>query len=81
MFEKMEMKGRVSSILLVLMAGSMWGCMGLLVRPLNAIGLITMDICFLRGTVTFVVMFTGLLIFDRRALKIKVKDILQSGTM
>lgn len=69
------MKGRVSSILLVLAAGSMWGCMGLLVRPLNEVGLVTMDICFLRGFVTFAVMFAGLVLFDRESLKIKIKDI------
>ena len=63
------------SILYVLAAGSMWGCMGLLVRPLNEIGLVTMDICFLRGFVTFVIMLAGLLVFDRSALKIRLKDI------
>ncbi len=69
------MKQKTSSILLVLAAGTMWGCMGLLVRPLNKIGLVTMDICFLRGFVTFIVMLAGLLLFDRNALKIKLKDI------
>jgi len=53
----------------------MWGCMGLLVRPLNKIGLVTMDICFLRGFVTFIVMFVTLLIFNRGALKIRLKDV------
>ncbi len=69
------MKIKTSSIILVLASGCMWGCMGLLVRPLNEIGLVTMDICFLRGVVTFVVMLAGLLLFDRSALKIRVKDI------
>ncbi len=68
-------KIKTSSILLVLASGCMWGCMGLLVRPLNEIGLKTMDICFLRGFVTFVVMLVALLLFDRSALKIRVKDI------
>ena len=36
-------------ILFVLIAGSMWGCMGLLVRPLNSLGLQTMDIVALRS--------------------------------
>ena len=49
--------------------------MGLLVRPLNEIGLVTMDICFLRGFVTFVVMLAGLLLFDRDSLKIRLRDI------
>ena len=75
--EKTETTNRIrtSSILLVLASGCMWGCMGLLVRPLNEIGLETMDICFLRGGVTFVIMLVALLIFDRGALKVRVKDI------
>lgn len=69
------MKTKALSMILVLAAGSMWGCMGLLVRPLNEIGLVTMDICFLRAVVTFAVMLIGLLVFDREALKIRLKDI------
>ena len=69
------MRQKTSSILLVLAAGCMWGCMGLLVRPLNNVGLVTMDICFLRGFVAFVIMLAGLLVFDRTALKIRLKDI------
>lgn len=68
-------KTKITSIILVLASGCMWGCMGLLVRPLNKIGLVTMDICFLRGFVTLVAMLAGLLVFDRNALKIRVKDI------
>jgi len=68
-------KIKTSSILYVLASGCMWGCMGLLVRPLNEIGLETMDICFLRGVVTFAVMLVALLLFDRSALKVRVKDI------
>lgn len=68
-------KIRTSSILLVLASGCMWGCMGLVVRPLNNVGLVTMNICFLRSLVTFAVMFAGLLIFDRSALKVRLKDI------
>ena len=69
------MRQKTSSILLVLAAGCMWGYMGLLVRPLNNVGLVTMDICFLRGLVTFMVMFAGLFVFNREALKIRIKDI------
>lgn len=35
----------------VLLAGIMWGCMGLLVRPLNDIGMQSMDIVALRSYV------------------------------
>ena len=75
--EKTETTNKIktSSILYVLASGCMWGCMGLLVRPLNKIGLVTMDICFLRGFVTFIVMFVTLLIFNRGALKIRLKDV------
>jgi len=73
--EKITKTVRFTSIILVLAAGCMWGCMGLLVRPLNEIGLVTMDICFLRGFVTFVVMLAGLLLFDRDSLKIRLRDI------
>ena len=66
---------KTSSVLLVLASGCMWGCMGMLVRPLNEIGLEIKDICFLRGVVTFAVMLVALLIFDRSALKVRAKDI------
>lgn len=60
---------------LVLAAGSLWGLMGLLVRSLNAAGLSSMEICFVRAIVTFVCMLAGLLLFDREAFKIRPKDI------
>lgn len=63
------------SPLLVLAAGSLWGLMGLLVRSLNAAGLGSMEICFVRSSVTFVCMLLGLLVFDRKALRIRLKDI------
>lgn len=68
-------KGLNLSAIYVLLAGSLWGFMGLLVRTLNREGLGSMEICFLRGLVTFVTMLMGLFIFNRRALRIKWKDI------
>lgn len=68
------MKNKFSAIY-VLAAGSLWGFMGLLVRTLNIVGLGSMDICFIRGAVAFICMLTGLLVFDRKALKIRLKDI------
>lgn len=56
-------------------AGCMWGCMGLLVRSLNAAGLASMDIAFARTIVSAIVLLIGLLIFDRQALRIRLKDI------
>jgi len=69
------MKSKTASIAFVLASGCMWGCMGLVVRPLNEIGLVTMDICFLRSFVTFAVMLAGVFLFDRSALKIRIRDI------
>ncbi|MDD6201703.1 MAG: DMT family transporter [Lachnospiraceae bacterium] len=69
------MKQKTSSVLLILAAGCMWGCMGLLVRPLTTIGLDTMEICFLRALITFLTMLAGLLIADRSAFSIHLKDI------
>lgn len=61
--------------LLVLAAGSFWGLMGLLVRSLNEEGLSSMEICFVRAVITLVCMLAGLLLLDRKALKIRLKDI------
>lgn len=63
------------SAIYVLAAGIFWGFMGTLVRTLNAEGLDSMAITFVRALVTFLVMLAGLLLFDRKALKIRWKDI------
>lgn len=68
-------KGLNLSAIYVLVAGSLWGFMGLLVRTLNARELGSMEICFIRSFVTFAVMLLGLLIFDKKALRIRIKDI------
>lgn len=47
------MKTNLKSVIMVLLAGCLWGCMGLLVRPLNACGLVSMDIVAIRSWVTF----------------------------
>ncbi|MDO4303630.1 MAG: DMT family transporter [Bacillota bacterium] len=66
---------KLVSPLFVLTAGSLWGLMGLLVRSLNEVGLSSAEIGFVRASVAFVCMLIALLIFDRKALKIKLKDI------
>ncbi len=48
--------------------------MGLFVRNLNKLGLDTMEIVFLRAIVTAVVIFIYLLVFNRKMLKIRIKD-------
>lgn len=63
------------SKLLIMLAGILWGCMGLFVRPLNEKGLNSWDIVFLRAVLTTVFMALILVIKDRKLFKIKLKDI------
>lgn len=60
---------------LVLAAGSLWGLMGILVRSLNATGLSSMEIAAIRSTITCISLFAGMLLFNRKAFRIKWKDI------
>lgn len=53
----------------------MWGCMGLLVRTLNEYGLNSMEITALRCLVTFACVTVILLIFNRKAFVIRMRDI------
>ena len=61
--------------LFVLAGGTMWGCMGLLVRTLNEQGLNSMEITALRCLVTSICVAVILLIFNRKAFVIRLKDI------
>lgn len=63
------------SYVFILLAGILWGCIGLFVRTLNAKDLGSMDIVFLRAIVTAVAMTLYLLLFNRKLLIIKLKDI------
>lgn len=71
------MKSKVSIIskLLILLAGILWGCMGLFVRPLNSKGLSSWDIVFLRALLTTVFMAVVLIIKDRSLFKIRLRDL------
>lgn len=78
----MNKRSGLKYIFYVLIAGCMWGCMGLLVRPLNDIGLVSMDIVALRAFVTVIVTFVSLPLLSRvngsRAkedARIKLKDL------
>lgn len=69
------MNKKTVSVLYVISAGCLWGFMGLLVRRLNAMGLSPLEISFLRALVTFVAMAAILLIADRKAFVIRLRDI------
>ncbi|MDO5409357.1 MAG: DMT family transporter [Lachnospiraceae bacterium] len=60
---------------LILIAGLLWGSMGLFVRRLNGAGFGSMEIVALRALVTAVVLFLFLIIYDRKLLKIRIRDI------
>lgn len=66
---------RIKSPVYVLAAGCMWGLMGLLVRSLDAVGIASMEVCFIRSVVTLISLFAGALLFDRKAFRIRLKDI------
>lgn len=61
--------------LLILIAGILWGCIGIFVRILNSLGISSMKIVVLRSGITAFCMFIILLIFDRPGLKIRLKDL------
>ena len=60
---------------LVILAGCLWGTMGIFVRHLNAIGLQSMEIVEARSVLTAVGMFAALGLFRRDLLKTKAKDL------
>ena len=68
-------KTNLLNVIYILLAGILWGCMGLFVRPLSKKELNSWDIVFLRAVLTAVCMGIFLLIYDRRLFRIKLKDI------
>jgi drug/metabolite transporter (DMT)-like permease len=65
----------------VIGAGVLWGCISLFVRALGAAGLSAMDICCVRMVVGVVCMLVVLLVVDRDALRIRLRDLwLFAGT-
>ncbi len=68
------MKNRFSFIY-VLIAGCMWGCMGLLVRPLNEIGFTTMELVAIRSFETLLIMTVIIAITSRSSFHIKIRDL------
>ena len=60
---------------LVILAGCLWGTMGIFVRHLNAIGLQSMEIVEARSVLTAVGMFAALALFRRDLLKVRAKGL------
>lgn len=64
-----------SAPLLIIIAASLWGTMGLFTRTLTALGYSTFQLVFSRALLTSFCLIVYFLIFDREKLKIKLKDI------
>ena len=60
---------------LVILAGCLWGTMGIFVRHLNAIGLEAMEIVEARAVLTAVSMFAALMVFRRDLLRVNIRDL------
>ena len=68
-------KNTALGILFILIAGTCWGSIGIFVRRFNTYGLASMDIVALRAVFTTVFMAIFLAFYDRRLLKIRLRDI------
>lgn len=60
---------------LILLAGILWGSMGLFVRKLNSIGFSSIQVASLRLCFTAVILVALILITDKSKLKIKLRDL------
>lgn len=60
---------------MIILAGVLWGSMGIFVRNLNAAGLHSMEIVSLRSVMTAVIMGLFLLCYRKEMFKIRLKDI------
>ncbi len=65
---------RVFSAFCVILAGVLWGLMGIFVRHFEALELTSMTIVGIRVTVTAVILGIALLIYDRRLFQVRFKD-------
>lgn len=63
------------STIFILLAGALWGTMGLFVRNIAKDGLSTLEIVFFRSAVAALIMILWMLASDRASLKIRLKDI------
>ena len=61
--------------ILVLLAGALWGSMGVFVRRLNAAGLYAMDVVLARMLSALLFMGVFMLLFARESFRIRLKDL------
>ncbi len=58
-----------------LIAGILWGSIGILVRTLTSFGFDNQTVLFARFSIAIVILFFGLLIVNKNLLKVKLKDL------
>lgn len=63
------------SILMILLAGILWGILGTFVRALNAGGLESMDVVFIRAACTVLILLPILVLRGKGEWRIRIKDI------
>lgn len=61
--------------ILIILAGCLWGTMGLFVRQLNAMGLASMEIVEVRSILAALILFACTAIKDRKLLKLRPKNL------
>lgn len=70
----MKKKSNKLSVLCVMAAGILWGCMGILVRTMNEGGFGSLEVTAFRSFVTASVMLLIMILFKREELRIRLKD-------
>lgn len=61
--------------LCILAAGILWGCMGIFVKSMRALGFTTFEIVFIRVFVSLICMAGYIYIKDKKLFKVKIKDL------
>ena len=69
------MESSKKGVIFILIAGLLWGTIGIFVRSLNELGLEAMQIVFIRAIITAAILLVGVLIYDKKLLKIRLRDI------
>lgn len=72
---KNNKKRKILSYCSILTAGCLWGSMGLFVRKYDACGVVSFDIVAIRAIMTSLLMFVFLAVYNRKLLRIRLKDI------
>ena len=62
-------------VLFTVLAGILWGCISLFLKPITAAGLSSLQVMMIRGLLSAFFMFVFLAVKDRKLLKIEIKDI------